>query len=185
MRLRQLGDRFGITQPEIRTRQRLPGLGKHVAYQRPAQGLRPLGDQLAFGGAHAPGDNHAALLPPEEPVALLRALKVRLLAQPRFFTLPPVTERLLPVKTRVVQLAVQRLGKRAVDMQRPAAQRFHGVIDGGDQPACRNILGGPGQRNRLRRMRRKESRLTDGLIGAAVDKLRGTIGRQQNQLFTG
>jgi hypothetical protein len=34
-------------------------------------------------------------------------------------------------------------------------------------------------------MRSKNARLTNGLIGAAVDKLRRAVGGQQNQFFTG
>lgn len=84
LRLRQLGDRFRVPQPEVGAGQRLARLGKHVTNQRPAKRLCPLRRKLTFRRTHPPGYHHAALLTPEEPVALFSAFQMRLLAQPVF-----------------------------------------------------------------------------------------------------
>ncbi len=185
LRLSQLAHRAGVAQPQIGTGQRLPGLGEHVANQGPAQHLRPLCHPLALGGAHPPGHHNAALLSPEEPVALLLALATNILPQPGTIALPPAAQCVLPLKARIIQLAVERLGKGTVDMYRPTVQRSQRVIQRGDQPAGRDLLGRTWQRDRLCRMRGKHARLADRLIGPAVDKLRRTIGGKQDQLFTG
>ncbi len=114
--LRQLGDRFRVPQPEVGAGQRLARLGKHVTNQRPAKRLCPLRRKLTFRRTHPPGYHHAALLTPEEPVALFSAFQMRLLAQPGFFALPPVSQLLLPDEASIVHFTVQRLGKRAVNV---------------------------------------------------------------------
>lgn len=65
-------------------------------------------------------NHHAALLSPEEPVALFFTFQTRRFTQPRFVVLPPVTQTLLPAKPGIVHFAIQRFSKRAVDMDSPA-----------------------------------------------------------------
>ncbi|MNZ94368.1 hypothetical protein D3C78_1134740 [compost metagenome] len=101
---------------------------KHIANQRPTQRFGPFSDLFALSGAHTPGEDHAALLPPVEPVALLRAFQMRLRAQPRLVALPPVAQGLLPFNAGIVQFAVKRFSERAVDVQRAVAQCAHSMI---------------------------------------------------------
>ncbi|SRN47458.1 Uncharacterised protein [Shigella flexneri] len=103
--------------------------------------MRPQGNFFALFRTHAPGNHHAALLSPEEPVALFFTFQTRRFTQPRFVVLPPVTQTLLPAKPGIVHFAIQRFSKRAVDMDSPRMKRTESVVDGRNQPTCGDILG--------------------------------------------
>lgn len=109
----------------------------------------PLRHFFAFFRAHTPGDNDAAFLSPEEPVALFVACQSTRFAQPGFFILPPVAETLLPDQTGVIHIAIQRFGKRTVNVQRARMKHGERIVDGRHQPARRNILRGTRQRQSL------------------------------------
>ena len=147
--------------------------------------MGPLGHFFPFGSAHSARHDHAALLPPEEPVALFLTFPLQRLTQPGLIALPPAAELLLPLHAGIIHIAIQRFGERAVDMHPAGVQLAQRLVDGRDQPAGGNILRGTRQRNRLRRMGGEHPRLTNRLIGAAVDQLRRTVGGQENQLFPG
>ena len=140
LRLLQLADRRRITQPQIGAGQRLPGLRQYVANQRPAQRFGPFGDAFALFRAHAPRHHYAAFLPPEEPVALDRALLMQRFAQPGFISLPPVAQRLLPGQPGVIHIAVQRFRERAINVDAARMQRPQRIIHHRYQPASWNIL---------------------------------------------
>ena len=120
LRLRQFTDRLAVTQPQVGAGERLPGLREHIANQRPAEGFRPLGHLDALFRAHPSGDHHAAFLPPEKPVALLFTFQMQRVTQPGLVALPPITELLLPLGAGVVHIAIQRFGKRTVNMNAAA-----------------------------------------------------------------
>ena len=185
LRLLQFAHRFAVCQPQVGARQRLPGLGKDVANQRPAERFCPPGDFFTFSGAHATRDDNAPLLSPEKPVALLFAFQMQGLPQPGFIALPPRAELLLPLHAGVIHLAVQRLGERTVDMDTAGMQSAQRLVNRRYQPARGHILRRTRQRQRLRGMRSKHARLADSLVRTAVNQLRGTIGGEKYQLFTG
>lgn len=61
-------------------------------------------------------------------------------------------------------------------MQRARMKHGERIVDGRHQPARRNILRGTRQRQSLGGVRGKHPRLTDRLVGAAVNQLRRAIG---------